>query len=41
MAVVSEPRGSSFQEAKLQYEDILVALQQQNGMWENDGDDDD
>lgn len=31
MATVSEPRGSSFEEAKLQYDDILVALKQQNG----------
>jgi hypothetical protein len=31
MAAVSTPKGSSFQEAKLQYDDVLEALKQTNG----------
>ena len=31
MAAVSTPRGKSFEEAKMHYEDILEALKQQNG----------
>lgn len=31
MATVSAPKGSSFQEAKLQYDDVVAALQQKNG----------